>query len=66
MVVIRRHFHRFVSQGVEAAGAVRGVMLYVATLPVEGPITIRLFAVDGIYEAVVERLLAPFPATDEG
>ena len=39
-------------------------MLFVAAFPVEGPI--RLSAVEGIYVAVVARLLAPFPATDEG
>ena len=44
MVVIRRPFHRFFSQCIEAAGAGRSVLLFVATLPVEGPI--RLFAVE--------------------
>ena len=64
MVVIRRPFRRFFSQCIEAAGAGRGVLLFVVALPVEGPI--RLSAVEGIYVAVVARLLAPFPATDEG
>ena len=41
MVVIRRPFHRFFSQCIEAAGAGRSVLLFVAALPVEGPI--RLF-----------------------
>ena len=57
--MIRRPFHRFFSKCIEAAGAGRSVLLFVAALPVEGPI--RLSAV-----AVVARLLAPFPATDEG
>ena len=64
MVVIRRPFHRFFSECIEAAGAGRGVLLFVAALPVEGPV--RFSAVEGIYVAVVARLLAPFPATDEG
>ena len=59
--MIRRPFRRFFSQCIEAAGAGRGVLLFVVALPVEGPI--RLSAVEGIY---VARLLAPFPATDEG
>ena len=62
--MIRRPFHRFFFQCIEAAGAGRGVLLFVATLPVEGPIWLSV--VEGIYVAVVARLLAPFPATDEG
>ena len=62
--MIRRPFHRFFFQCIEVAGAGRGVLLFVAALPVEGPI--RLSAVEGIYVAVVARLLAPFLATDEG
>ena len=63
--MISRRFHRFLSQCIEAAGAGRGVLLFVAALPVEGPI--RFSAVEGIYNvAVVARLLAPFSATDEG
>ena len=62
--MIRRPFHRFFSQCIEVAGAGRSVLLSVATLQVERPI--RLFAVEGIYVSVVARLLAPFPATDEG
>ena len=54
--MIRRPFHRFFSQAVEVAAAGRGVLLFVAALPVEG--LIRLFAVEGIHEAVVARLLA--------
>ena len=36
--MIRRPFRRFFSQCIEAAGAGRGVLLFVAALPVEVPI----------------------------
>ena len=60
MVVIRRPFHRFFFQCIEAAGAGRGqgCIAFVAAF--------LRSKVYNIYVAVVARLLAPFPDTDEG
>ena len=62
--MIRRSLHRFLARGVEEAGADWGVLIFVAVLPVDGPIS--LFAVEVIDLAVVARFFTSFLAVDEG